>query len=148
MGLEKTTPKRSRKFHAAWNCEGGEPLAQCFSKVLPSSPAGFTSRRAPFAQGATTSSRRWSYLKQIEIESNICFRDTRHSSNHRRALANWPTPDGLLGRLEIDEEAATAALKQQTSLPRAETPPSLLSRAGLLTENFRLTRRGERRLRF
>ena len=40
------------------------------------------------------------YLKQIETESGIWFRDTRRASNHRRALADWPTPDGLLGRLK------------------------------------------------
>jgi hypothetical protein len=37
-----------------------------------------------------------SYLKQIETESGIWFRDTRRSANHRRALVNWPTPEGLL----------------------------------------------------
>jgi type I restriction enzyme R subunit len=53
------------------------------------------------------------YLKQIETESGIWFRDTRRPSNHRRALVDWPTPDGLLKRLEVDEEAATEALKTQ-----------------------------------
>jgi len=53
-----------------------------------------------------------SYLKQIETESGIWFRDTRRSANHRRALANWPTPEGLSGPLEIDQDAATAALKE------------------------------------
>ena len=36
-----------------------------------------------------------SYLKQIETESGIWFRDTRRAANHRRALVDWPTPDGL-----------------------------------------------------
>jgi len=53
------------------------------------------------------------YLKQIETESGIWFRDTRKSTNHRRALVDWPTPDGLLKRLEVDEDAATEALKSQ-----------------------------------
>ena len=53
-----------------------------------------------------------SYLKQIETESGIWFRDTRRSANHRRALVNWPTPEGLSGQLEIDQDAATAALKE------------------------------------
>ena len=53
-----------------------------------------------------------SYLKQIETESGIWFRDTRRSANHRRALVNWPTPEGLSGQLEIDRDAATAALKE------------------------------------
>jgi type I restriction enzyme R subunit len=42
-----------------------------------------------------------SYLKQIETESGIWFRDTRRSANHRRALVTWPTPEGLSGQLEI-----------------------------------------------
>ena len=52
-----------------------------------------------------------SYLKQVETESGIWFRDTRRSANHRRALVTWPTPEGLSGQLEIDQDAATAALK-------------------------------------
>lgn len=54
-----------------------------------------------------------SYLKQIETESGIWFRDTRRPTNHRRALVDWPTPDGLTGLLEIDQDAASAALKAQ-----------------------------------
>ena len=46
------------------------------------------------------------YLRQIETESGIWFRDTRKPFNHRRALSDWPTPDGLKGMLEIDAEAA------------------------------------------
>jgi type I restriction enzyme R subunit len=53
-----------------------------------------------------------SYLKQIETESGIWFRDTRRAANHRRALVSWPTPDGLLGQLEINQDAAAAALKE------------------------------------
>jgi type I restriction enzyme R subunit len=53
-----------------------------------------------------------SYLKQIETESGIWFRDTRRSANHRRALVTWPTPEGLSGQLEIDQDAAAAALKE------------------------------------
>jgi type I restriction enzyme R subunit len=52
-----------------------------------------------------------SYLKQIETESGIWTRDTRRSANHRRAPVAWPTPDGLSGQLEMDRDAATAALK-------------------------------------
>lgn len=51
------------------------------------------------------------YLKQLETESGIWFRDTRRPSNHRRALNDWPTPDGLKGMLEIDVDSATADLK-------------------------------------
>ena len=53
------------------------------------------------------------YLKQIETQSGIWFRDARKPTNHRRALADWPTPDGLKAMLEIDAEAAQAALKAQ-----------------------------------
>jgi type I restriction enzyme R subunit len=52
-----------------------------------------------------------SYLKQIETESGIWFRDVRRAANHRRALVDWPTPQGLAGLLEIDQDAAAAALK-------------------------------------
>ena len=51
------------------------------------------------------------YLKQVETQSGIWFRDTRKPINHRRALVDWLTPDGLLGMLEIDIEAAQADLK-------------------------------------
>jgi type I restriction enzyme R subunit len=51
------------------------------------------------------------YLKQIETESGIWFRDARKPPNHRRALSDWPTPDGLKGMLELDAEAAQADLK-------------------------------------
>jgi type I restriction enzyme R subunit len=53
------------------------------------------------------------YLKQIETHSGIWFRDTRKATNHRRALADWPTPDGLKGMLEIDVEEAQADLKSR-----------------------------------
>ncbi len=52
-----------------------------------------------------------SYLKQIETESGIWFRDTRRAANHRRALVSWPTPEGLSGLLEIDQDAAASNLK-------------------------------------
>ncbi len=53
------------------------------------------------------------HLRQIETESGIWFRDTRRPSNLRRALTDWPTPDGLLGLLEMDRDAATEALATQ-----------------------------------
>lgn len=53
------------------------------------------------------------YLKQIETESGIWFRDTRKATHHRRALTDWPTPDGLRAKLEIDTAAAEQALKTQ-----------------------------------
>lgn len=68
----------------------------------------WASHKVPFVFAANGRS----YLKQIETESGIWFRDTRRSANHRRALVNWPTPEGLLGQLGIDQDAATAALKE------------------------------------
>jgi type I restriction enzyme, R subunit len=35
------------------------------------------------------------YLKQIETESGIWFRDARRATNQRRPLIDWPTPEGL-----------------------------------------------------
>ena len=64
--------------------------------------------KAPFVFAANGRS----YLKQIETESGIWFRDTRRPANHRRALVDWPTPDGLMGQLEVNQDAASEALKQ------------------------------------
>jgi type I restriction enzyme, R subunit len=51
------------------------------------------------------------YLKQIETESGIWFRDSRKATNHRRALSDWFTPDGLKAELDIDRGASDVALK-------------------------------------
>jgi type I restriction enzyme R subunit len=48
----------------------------------------------------------------METERSIWFRDVRPPANHRRALVNWPTPNGLLALLGIDQDAATAARKE------------------------------------
>lgn len=50
------------------------------------------------------------HLKQIETRSGIWFRDVRKPTNRRRALVEWPTPEGLTGLLGMDAEAAHAAL--------------------------------------
>jgi hypothetical protein len=52
------------------------------------------------------------YLKQIETESGIWFRGRRRAANHRRALVSWPTPEGLAGMLEVNQDAAAAALNE------------------------------------
>jgi type I restriction enzyme R subunit len=54
------------------------------------------------------------YLKQVETQSGIWFRDARDPTNHRRALTDWPTPEGLVAQLNIDRQAAQERLK---SLP-------------------------------
>jgi type I restriction enzyme, R subunit len=53
------------------------------------------------------------YLKQLETESGIWFRDARKPTNRRRALNDWYTPDGLEALLKIDAEAAHAQLKTE-----------------------------------
>jgi type I restriction enzyme R subunit len=53
------------------------------------------------------------YLKQLETESGIWFRDARRDTNRRRALVDWFTPDGLKAEFETDREAANEALKSQ-----------------------------------
>ena len=51
------------------------------------------------------------YLKQIETESGIWFRDVRKSTNHSRALVGWMTPEGLEAQLGMDRAEAHAKLK-------------------------------------
>jgi len=63
--------------------------------------------RAPFV--FSTNGR--PYLKQIETESGIWFRDVRLGSNLRRALNDWFRPDELLSILEVEKEKAQDALK-------------------------------------
>ncbi len=53
------------------------------------------------------------YLKQIETESGIWFRDSRSPTNHARPLTDWFTPAGLKAELEIDRAKADAALKTE-----------------------------------
>lgn len=51
------------------------------------------------------------YLKQIETQSGIWFRDARDPTNLRRALTDWPTPDGLLEQIGTDKAKAHAELE-------------------------------------
>lgn len=53
------------------------------------------------------------YLKQIETESGIWFRDARATTNLARPLNDWPTAEGLKAELDIDREKADAALKTE-----------------------------------
>ncbi len=52
------------------------------------------------------------YLKQIETLSGIWRKDVRRPTNPAGAIAAWPTPQGLVDRLELDKDAAQAALAQ------------------------------------
>ena len=51
------------------------------------------------------------YLKQIETQSGIWFRDTREPTNIRRALTDWPTPEGLLEQIGTNRSKALAELE-------------------------------------
>lgn len=53
------------------------------------------------------------YLKQIETESGIWFRDARSATNIARPLTDWYTPEGLKAELDIDRAKAAATLKTE-----------------------------------
>jgi type I restriction enzyme R subunit len=101
--------KRKRK-----NVSAAIDQAQRYSKTVASPDGGefvggpWGEYRVPFV--FATNSR--GYLKQVETESGIWFRDTRRAVNHSRALVDWPTPEGLSQLLEIDQDAATKALSE------------------------------------
>lgn len=64
---------------------------------------------APFA--FSTNGR--PYLRQLETASGIWRRDLRRKTNPAQALMAWPSPAGMLERLEVDRDAAEAALETQ-----------------------------------
>ncbi|HRW66045.1 MAG TPA: type I restriction-modification system endonuclease [Candidatus Competibacter sp.] len=103
--------KRERKNVSAAIDQAERYARDIALKVGEAEPSGgpWDAYRVPFV--FATNGR--PYLKQIETESGIWFRDTRKATYHRRALTDWPTPDGLKARLEIDIEAAEEALKTQ-----------------------------------
>lgn len=53
------------------------------------------------------------YLKQIETESGIWFRDCRRPTNLARPLTEWYTPEGLKAELDLDRQAADERLKEE-----------------------------------
>lgn len=55
------------------------------------------------------------FLRQIMEKSGIWFLDGRRATNHPRALEGWYSPEGLLGLLKQDEEAAHQALQATSS---------------------------------
>jgi type I restriction enzyme R subunit len=65
--------------------------------------------RAPFV--FATNGR--PFLRQLQALSGIWRRDVRNPSNPAGALAAWPTPQGLVERLEVDQVAAEASLAAQ-----------------------------------
>jgi len=74
-------------------------------------PAAGNSGNAAFRVPYVFSANGRPYLKQVETESGIWFRDVRKPSNHSRVLVDWPTPTGLEAMLDIDAETADAELK-------------------------------------
>ncbi|MBU2134879.1 MAG: type I restriction-modification system endonuclease, partial [Alphaproteobacteria bacterium] len=65
--------------------------------------------KAPFAFSANGRP----YLRQLETASGIWRRDLRRPTNAASPLMAWPSPEGLLERLEADQDAAEAALQTQ-----------------------------------
>jgi type I restriction enzyme R subunit len=91
------------------------PQAERYAAGIDPGPAHRHARgpwgefNAPFA--FSTNGR--PYLKQLETASGIWRRDLRRPTNPATALMAWPSPEGLLGRLEADQQAAEAALRTQ-----------------------------------
>lgn len=54
------------------------------------------------------------YLKQVETESGIWFRDVRLATNLRRPLVDWFRPEELSSMLEVEKEKAQAALQARS----------------------------------
>jgi type I restriction enzyme R subunit len=109
VGVVEAKRKRKRK-----NVSAAIDQAERYSSGMGASD-GFTFAGGPWGKHKVPfvfAANGRSYLKQIETESGIWFRDTRRPANHRRALVSWPTPEGLSGQLEIDRDAAAAALKE------------------------------------
>ena len=74
------------------------------------------------------------YVKQVETQSGIWFCDARDPTNLRRALTDWPTPEGLKAQLDIDRQAAQERLQ---SMPiEFARPPPWLQRAEPNTVTF------------
>ena len=113
--------KRRRKNVAAAIDQAGR-YAQGFTAAAgieaqtggPWPAASGTAEQAPYRVPFLFATNGRAYLKQIETESGIWFRDARDPTNLRRALVDWPTPDGLVGLLGIDRVQAQADL---TDLP-------------------------------
>jgi type I restriction enzyme, R subunit len=71
--------------------------------------APWGAHRAPFV--FSTNGR--PYLRQLETLSGIWRRDVRKATNPAAPMVGWPTPQGLMERLEVDKEVAEANLANQ-----------------------------------
>jgi type I restriction enzyme, R subunit len=65
--------------------------------------------KAPFA--FSTNGR--PYLKQVEALSGIWRRDLREPDNASEVLTGWPSPSGILERIQVDKAAAEKELALQ-----------------------------------
>lgn len=50
------------------------------------------------------------YIEQYKTQSGVWFHDVRDPLNTPRALVGWPSPQGLLEKLDADQKAAQQAL--------------------------------------
>ncbi|HAT1172121.1 type I restriction-modification system endonuclease [Corynebacterium striatum] len=50
------------------------------------------------------------YIEQYKTQSGVWFHDVRDPLNTPRALVGWPSPQGLLDKLDADQKAAQRAL--------------------------------------
>jgi type I restriction enzyme R subunit len=88
------------------------PQAERYSRGIDPAPAAIAvggpwgEFRAPFI--FSTNGR--PYLRQLESFSGIWRRDLRRPTNPAGALSAWPSPEGLMERLEVDRDAAEATL--------------------------------------
>lgn len=103
--------KRQRK-----NVSAAIDQAERYAKTIIQTPefetvgGPWSNYKVPFV--FSTNGR--AYLKQIETESGIWFRDVRIATNHRRALTDWPTPTGLTAQIGMDRLQSEESLKLQT----------------------------------
>ena len=126
--------KRKRKNVAAAIDQTGR-YAQVFSTTedidLPSGgPWPFQSgptEEKPFRVPFLFATNGRPYVKQVETQSGIWFCDARDPTNLRRALTDWPTPEGLKAQLDIDRQAAQERL-QSMPIEFARPPPTAPAR--------------------
>lgn len=109
--------RRNRNVAAAIDQAGryaqgflGEPGIE-----IPGGPwrADAEGQQPPFRVPLLFSANGRGYLKQIETQSGIWFRDARDPTYLRRALTDWYTPDGLLALLGQDRARAQTELAER-----------------------------------
>ena len=103
--------KRKRKNVSA-AIDQAQRYAKGFEIPAGSEPIGGVAWSSDFHVPFVFATNGRPYLKQIETQSGIWFRDVRKSTNHRRALSGWYTPEGLKALLSIDQEEAHNSLKK------------------------------------